>query len=256
MNGVLIILPLQETKSHNPGVHLPLLPFKSPHFYRPFGRQTSFEKMIFIIKDKIILYYLSLKIQIHQTMKHLLSITLGIAVTALIAGCSSQPTQEASLENLPVTSTSLGQSGVKDDVSSPNVVQVAVGSSDHSTLVAALKAANYVDALSNVGPFTVFAPTNAAFDLLPAGTVDNLVKSENQRKLRDILEYHVLLGVYKQEDFVNGRNLGTADGRNVIVAVENGSVLINGAKIIGTVQASNGIIHVIDQVLIPAEKNK
>jgi uncharacterized surface protein with fasciclin (FAS1) repeats len=135
------------------------------------------------------------------------------------------------------------------------VVQVAVGSPDHTTLVAALQAASYVDALSNVGPFTVFAPTNAAFDLLPPGTVDDLVKPENQRKLRDILEYHVLLGVYKPEDFVNGRNLGTADGRNVTVAVaEDGTVTINGAKIIGTVPASNGIIHVIDQVLIPADK--
>ena len=146
----------------------------------------------------------------------------------------------------------LGQSAVQDNVSNPNIVQVAVGSADHSTLVAALKAANYVDALTNVGPFTVFAPTNAAFDALPPGTLDDLVKPENQRKLRDILEYHVLLGVYKPEDFVNGRNLGTADGRSVTVAVaEDGTVTINGAKIIGTVSASNGIIHMVDQVLLP-----
>lgn len=188
-------------------------------------------------------------------MKQLLSLTLGIAVTLVIAGCGGQPAGEATSENSPATSTSVGQSGVKDDVSNPNVVQVAVGSPDHTTLVAALQAASYVDALSNVGPFTVFAPTNAAFDLLPAGTVETLVKPENQRKLRDILEYHVLLGVYKPEDFVNGRNLGTADGRNVAVVVaEDGSVTINGAKIIGTVPASNGIIHVIDQVLIPVDK--
>lgn len=188
-------------------------------------------------------------------MKHLLSLTFGIAVSLLTAGCGGQSAGEATPENSPSTATSVGQSGVKDDVSNPNVVQVAVSSPDHTTLVAALQAASYVDALSNVGPFTVFAPTNAAFDLLPAGTVDDLVKPENQRKLRDILEYHVLLGVYKPEDFVNGRNLGTADGRNVAVAVaEDGSVTINGAKIIGTVQASNGIIHVVDQVLIPADK--
>jgi uncharacterized surface protein with fasciclin (FAS1) repeats len=145
-----------------------------------------------------------------------------------------------------------GQSAVVDDVSNPNVVQVAVGSADHTTLVAALQAADYVNALTNVGPFTVFAPTNAAFDALPAGTLADLVKPENQRKLRDILEYHVLLGVYKPESFVNGRNLGTADGRAVTVAVaEDGNVRINGAKIIGTVTASNGIIHVVDQVLLP-----
>lgn len=187
-------------------------------------------------------------------MKIHLPLTFGVALILLTAGCGGQQ------ENL-ATSTStesaptVGQSGVKDTFSNPNVVQVAVGSPDHTTLVAALQAANYVDVLSNVGPFTVFAPTNAAFDLLPAGTVDDLVKPENQRKLRDILEYHVLLGVYKAEDFVNGRNLGTADGRSVTVAVaEDGTVTINGAKIIGTVPASNGIIHVIDQVLIPAEK--
>ncbi|MDF2156514.1 fasciclin domain-containing protein [Algoriphagus sp. CAU 1675] len=145
-----------------------------------------------------------------------------------------------------------GQSAVQDADSNPNIVQVAVGSPDHSTLVTALKAANYVDALTNVGPFTVFAPTNTAFDALASGTLDELVKPENQRKLRDILEYHVLLGVYKTGDFVNGRGLGTADGRSIAVMVtEDGTVTINGAKIVGTVQASNGIIHVVDQVLLP-----
>ncbi len=187
-------------------------------------------------------------------MKQLLSITLGISAILLVAGCGGQPEGQTVVSSTE-SSSSVGQSGVQDSDSNPNVVQVAVGSPDHTTRVAALKAANYVDVLSNVGPFTVFAPTNAAFDLLPAGTVDDLVKPENQRKLRDILEYHVLLGVYKVEDFVNGRNLGTADGRNVTVAVaEDGAVTINGAKIIGTVSASNGIIHVIDQVLIPADK--
>ncbi|TDQ16546.1 putative surface protein with fasciclin (FAS1) repeats [Algoriphagus boseongensis] len=169
----------------------------------------------------------------------------------LVLSCGTQSTDTSSSSTAGIA-PGLGQSAVQDDVSNPNIVQVAVGSSDHSTLVAALKAADYVDALTNVGPFTVFAPTNAAFDALPAGTVEDLVKPENQRKLRDILEYHVLLGVYKSEDFVNGRNLGTADGRSVAIMVaEDGTVSINGAKIIGTVQASNGIIHVVDQVLIP-----
>lgn len=176
---------------------------------------------------------------------------LPILFLALIAlSCGGQSTDnnasEAGIAPGP------GQSAVQDDVSNPNIVQVAVGSADHSTLVAALKAADYVDALTNVGPFTVFAPTNTAFDALPAGTLDDLVKPENQRKLRDILEYHVLLGVYKTGDFVNGRNLGTADGRSVSVALaEDGTVTINGAKIVGTVSASNGIIHVVDQVLLP-----
>ena len=183
-------------------------------------------------------------------MKKLLyPLMVGLAFAGF--SCGSQSAENQTAETVGASLTP-GQSGVVDNVSNPNVVQVAVSSADHSTLVAALKAADYVDALANVGPFTVFAPTNAAFDALPAGALDDLVKPENQRKLRDILEYHVLLGVYKPEDFVNGRNLGTADGRSVTVTVtEDGSVTINGAKIIGTVPASNGIIHVVDQVLLP-----
>lgn len=177
---------------------------------------------------------------------YLPSLLLALALYS----CGGQPSEGVS--STDGTAPGPGQSAVQDNVSNPNVVQVAIGSADHSTLVAALQAANYVDALTNVGPFTVFAPTNAAFDALPAGTLDDLVKPENQRKLRDILEYHVLLGVYKPGDFVNGRNLGTADGRSVTVVVaEDGTVTINGAKIIGTVSASNGIIHVVDQVLLP-----
>jgi uncharacterized surface protein with fasciclin (FAS1) repeats len=165
-------------------------------------------------------------------------------------GCGSSESQHGN--SSAMESTHVGQSGVKDDVSNPNVVQVAVSSSDHTTLVAALKAADYVDALANVGPFTVFAPTNTAFDALPDGTLTTLTKKENQRQLRDILEFHVLLGVYKMEDFVNGRKLGTAHGASVIVEKsEDGTVLINGGKIVGSVQASNGIIHVVDKVLLP-----
>jgi uncharacterized surface protein with fasciclin (FAS1) repeats len=182
---------------------------------------------------------------------HLTSLLMICVFAAWSCGGSTTETESTSAN---VTTTNLGQSAVVDNVSNPNVVQVAVGSPDHTTLVAALKAAAYVDVLSNVGPFTVFAPTNSAFDALPAGTLDELVKPENQRKLRDILEYHVLLGVYQKEDIgnLNGKNLGTADGRSVNIAVaEDGSVTINGAKIIASVPASNGIIHIIDQVLLP-----
>lgn len=186
-------------------------------------------------------------------MKSLLNYFPLMALLILI-GCGGPAEQQQNTETSGSAET-VGQSGVVDDVSNPNVVQVAVGSPDHTTLVAALQAAQYVDALSNVGPFTVFAPTNAAFDALPAGTLETLTKPENQRKLRDILEYHVLLGVYTPESFVNGRKMGTADGRSVDVEIgSDGTILINGGKIIGTVTASNGIIHVIDKVLVPADK--
>jgi len=185
-------------------------------------------------------------------MKKLLNLLL-IALVVVGWSCGGQPTETASTAT-EGAALNPGQSAVVDNVSNPNVVQVAVKSPEHTTLVAALQAAAYVDALSNVGPFTVFAPTNMAFDALPAGTLDDLVKPENQRKLRDILEYHVLLGVYRAEDFgnVNGRNVGTADGRSVAVVVaEDGSITINGANVIASVPASNGIIHIIDQVLLP-----
>jgi uncharacterized surface protein with fasciclin (FAS1) repeats len=210
--------------------------------------------MTFIIKDKNILYYFCFKFKTQIIMKSIFKYFPLLVLTLMIVGCGGSGEQQQSTQDTSAT-LSEGQSAVKDDVSNPNIVQVAAGSADHSTLVAALKAAQYVDALTNVGPFTVFAPTNTAFEALPDGTLETLTKPENQRKLRDILEYHVLLGVYKPESFINGNKLGTADGRSLMVEVAaDGSILINGGKIIGTVSASNGIIHVIDKVLVPEQK--
>ncbi|MBK6731375.1 MAG: fasciclin domain-containing protein [Bacteroidetes bacterium] len=145
-----------------------------------------------------------------------------------------------------------GQATVVDDVSQKNVVQVAVGSPDHTTLVAALKAGNLVDALANAGPFTVFAPTNAAFDKLPAGTVDDLLKKENLLSLKNILQYHVAVGVYKEDMMRDGQSLGMVNGGNATLGVTpEGKITINGANIIATVPASNGIVYVIDEVLLP-----
>ena len=152
------------------------------------------------------------------------------------------------------TSTQTGQSGVQDDVSNPNVVQVAVGSKDHSTLVAAVKAAELVDALSNAGPFTVFAPTNAAFDALPKGTVESLLTPEKKDALIDILQYHVSVGVYKLENLQDGQSIGQVNGSNITISKKGEDVFVNGkAKIVGTVNASNGVIYVIDQVLVPGQ---
>ena len=148
---------------------------------------------------------------------------------------------------------STGQSGVKDDASAKNVVQVAIGSKDHTTLVAAVKAAELVDALSNAGPFTVFAPTNAAFDKLPAGTVDGLLKPEKKDDLTDILQYHVSVGVFKPEMFEDGQVIGQVNGGNISITKKADGIYVNGtAKIIASIAASNGIVHVIDGVLLPA----
>lgn len=103
----------------------------------------------------------------------------------------SKPAEEIASTSEPIEE---GQSAVKDDESQKNIVQTAIGSPDHKTLVAALKAASYVDALSNAGPFTVFAPNDQAFAKLPEGTVEDLTKPENKDKLQNILEYHVYVG--------------------------------------------------------------
>ncbi|CAN5381166.1 fasciclin domain-containing protein [soil metagenome] len=169
-----------------------------------------------------------------------------------IAGCNSTPESEST--DAPIESENVvsGQSAVKDDVSSPNIVQVAVGSKDHTTLVAALKAAELVDALSNAGPFTVFAPTNAAFDKLPAGTLEGLLKPEKKETLIDILQYHVAVGVYKAESFIDGQSLGEVNGSNIKISIVDGKPVINGkTHIIASIPTSNGIIHVIDEVLLP-----
>jgi uncharacterized surface protein with fasciclin (FAS1) repeats len=152
-------------------------------------------------------------------------------------------------------STAGGQEAVKDDESAKDVVKVAVGSKDHSTLVAALKAADLVTSLSNAGPFTVFAPTNAAFDKLPAGTVDGLLKPAAKEDLQNILQYHVTVATMKAESFTDGQVLGMVNGDNVTLSVKDGKVVLNGsATIVASVPASNGIIHVIDGVLLPPAK--
>lgn len=147
-----------------------------------------------------------------------------------------------------------GQSAVKDDESGKDIVKIAVGSKDHTTLVAALKAASYVDVISNAGPFTVFAPTNEAFDKLPKGTLDDLLKPENKDKLRAILEYHVYVGVLKDALLGDGMTYGMASGENVTIGNKDGKITVNGANVIASIPATNGIIHVIDAVLLPPAK--
>lgn len=142
----------------------------------------------------------------------------------------------------------------KNDVSQKSVVQVAVGCADHSTLVTALKTAEYVDVLSNAGPFTVFAPTNAAFNKLPAGTVEGLLKPEGKDDLKNILEYHVSMGAYKLENLQEGQQLNQVNLDNVTIGAKDGKYTVNGANIVATVPASNGVIYVIDQVLLPPAK--
>jgi uncharacterized surface protein with fasciclin (FAS1) repeats len=169
---------------------------------------------------------------------------------SMLMSCENSTKQSAETE-ASTEAVGTGQSGVQDDLSQKNVVQVAIGSKDHSTLVAAVQAAELVDALSNAGPFTVFAPTNAAFDKLPAGTVESLLKPESKDDLANILQYHVSLGVFKAESFTDGQVIGQVNGNDITMSVKDGKVMVNGASIVASIPASNGIIHVIDGVLLP-----
>jgi uncharacterized surface protein with fasciclin (FAS1) repeats len=133
-----------------------------------------------------------------------------------------------------------------------DIVDTAVGAGSFKTLVAALKAADLVDTLKGSGPFTVFAPTDEAFAKLPAGTVEDLLKPENKEKLKGILTYHVVAGKVMAADVVKLKSAKTVQGSNVAISAMGGKVKVDGANVVKTdIGASNGVIHVIDTVILP-----
>ena len=177
---------------------------------------------------------------------------LSFALLALFTACqSSQESGEQAATSTTESAPLAGQSGVEDSESQKDVVKVAVGSPDHTTLVKAVQAAELVDALSNAGPFTVFAPTNAAFDKLPAGTVEDLLKPENKDKLKAVLEHHVMTSALAADFFQEGQSMGMVDGTNATFHVKGKDVYIGEAKILASIRASNGYVHVIDGVVVP-----
>jgi uncharacterized surface protein with fasciclin (FAS1) repeats len=171
-----------------------------------------------------------------------------------VVACSNTDNSTSSA-NTEENTTAVGQSNVQDDESAKDVVKIAAGSKDHTTLVAAVKQADLVNSLANAGPFTVFAPTNAAFDKVPKETLDNLMKNENKEQLQDILQYHVFVGSLRAEMLQDGQTLNQVNGSNITVSVKDGKIMLNNsAAIIASIPASNGIIHVIDGVLLPPSK--
>jgi uncharacterized surface protein with fasciclin (FAS1) repeats len=132
-----------------------------------------------------------------------------------------------------------------------DIVDIAAGNESFSTLVAAVQAADLVDTLKGDGPFTVFAPTNDAFAALPAGTVEDLLKPENKDKLTAILTYHVVPGKVMSGDLSDGMTATTVQGTDVTIGTTDG-VTVDGAKVVqADIEASNGVIHVIDTVILP-----
>lgn len=187
-------------------------------------------------------------------MKKLLNIVIVLS-SVIILSCNNTNTVTEQTTEEPEVSAGGGQASVQDDVSAKDVVKIAAGSKDHTTLVAAIKQADLVNALSNAGPFTVFAPTNAAFDKIPKETLDNLMKDENKAQLEDILQYHVYVGTVKTDMMEDGQTLNQVNGGNITITKKDGKVIINNsATVMASIPAANGIIHVIDGVLMPPSK--
>lgn len=167
---------------------------------------------------------------------------VGLLATLVLAACAPVATPAPASTPMPLEPTAAPQT----------IVDIAVADGRFTTLVAAVQAADLVDTLSSDGPFTVFAPTDAAFAKLPAGTLDDLLKPENKQMLTDILLYHVVSGNVLAADVANLTEAQTVLGKNVAVKVDGGKVFINDAEVILTnIQASNGVIHVIDTVILP-----
>lgn len=182
----------------------------------------------------------------------------------LFIGC-----KEKSQDDVPESSTedattveatsNRGQAFIEDENSEANALRTAINSPDHTTLVTAVQAAGVENALVNVGPLTVFAPTNAAFDKLPSGTVDDLLKPENKEKLAYILKNHVAPSNYPIEtlkkNVEKGRTLYMASGESVEVTQQGEDIYVGGTKIVGSVKVSNGWVHIVEDVILPKNTN-
>lgn len=193
-------------------------------------------------------------------MRTIRSILFSISLAGLLFSTSCKEESDNKVVSVPQeegvsAASNKGQAYIADESETPNALRIAVESKDHTTLVAAVEAAEVQNALVNVGPLTVFAPTNEAFDKLPEGTVADLVEPENKSKLSYILTNHVAPSNYPVDMLLKnvkkGRTLYMASGENVEVTQEGNDIFVGGAKILGTVKASNGWVHVVDQVILP-----
>jgi uncharacterized surface protein with fasciclin (FAS1) repeats len=177
-----------------------------------------------------------------------LMLSVGLIGLGLV---SCMPKATAPAETKPAATTAAAPAMAAPML---DIVDTAAGNKDFSTLVAAVQAAGLVETLKSKGPFTVFAPTNAAFAKLPAGTVESLLKPENKATLVKILTYHVVSGKVLAADVVklNGKMVKTVQGSDVSIAVADGKVKVNDSNVVATdIETSNGVIHVIDTVLLP-----
>jgi uncharacterized surface protein with fasciclin (FAS1) repeats len=173
-------------------------------------------------------------------------LSLIIFSTVALVACNNEAEKKPAEETMTAPAEEPKMDAPKD------VVDIAIASPDHTTLVAAVKAAGLVETLKGAGPFTIFAPTNEAFAALPAGTVDALLTPEKKADLTNILTYHVVPGAVKAADLKDGQKVKTLQGEELTVTIKDGKVMINGANVTAAdLEGSNGVVHVIDAVLMP-----
>jgi transforming growth factor-beta-induced protein len=183
----------------------------------------------------------------------LAAVAIGFAGNAFAGeGCGSS---SASAEHSTVLAKSeKAGAAKKEEKARKDIVDTAVGAGSFSTLVAAVKAAGLVDTLKGEGPFTVFAPSDEAFAKLPKGTLEDLLKPENKEKLTKILTYHVVAGKILAKDAQNAKSAKTVNGEELRISVKDGSVYVDNAKVVkADIETSNGVIHVIDAVVLPKQ---
>lgn len=186
----------------------------------------------------------------HPVLARTLGLTL-VGLLSVVAACSSGDSAEAPEDSFDAQSNR-GQAYVVDESSDPNILNIAAGSEDHRTLVAAVQAAEMENILVNAGPLTVFAPTDAAFEKLPEGTLEELLKPENKQTLYNIVASHASPGNFPLDRLQKEAQLYQATGHYVDVEVRDDGTYVNGAKILASIPASNGIIHVVDAVFLIA----
>ena len=188
-----------------------------------------------------------------------MKIKMALAVAAVsgltLVGCSTDSDSDSAAETSPAATASAEATDEATDEAGEmgTIVDVASGNPDFSTLVAAVQAADLVETLSGEGPFTVFAPTNEAFDALPEGVLDKLLLPENKEVLADILTYHVVAGEITSDQIEPGK-VATVEGADITITTDDGGVQVDGATVVtADVMADNGVIHVIDAVILPPD---
>lgn len=194
-------------------------------------------------------------------MKTLIKLLFSVVLLVCFVACNGNAKTSGNATNgndsNERASQKSGQASVKDEGGTPNALQLAIGSKDHTTLVVAVQAAEVENALVNVGPLTVFAPNNAAFAKIDEATLNSLLEPENKSKLAFILTHHVAPANYPidmlKKNAKKGRKLYMASGKYLDVTEKDGDIYVDGVKILGTVNVSNGWVHVTESVILPKD---